>query len=533
MSRPWTSDLGDGTYRNPVLNADWSDPDVIRVGDDYYLTASSFGRSPGLPLLHSRDLVNWTAVGHALDRLEPADDFAAPRHDRGVWAPSLRHHGGRFWIFWGDPDHGIQQINADRVEGPWSAPHLLKAGKGLIDACPLWDEETGEAYLVHAWAKSRSGVKNRLTGHRMSPDGRGLLDDGATLVDADRIPGWFTLEGPKLYRRDGYFWILAPAGGVETGWQGAFRSRDFLGPYEERVVLAQGRTDVNGPHQGGWVHTSEGEDWFLHFQARGAYGRVVHLQPMRWDAEGWPVIGDGGEPVPRYTKPVTPAQPVAAPAVDDDFPGGRPGTQWQWTANPRPGWTTRHDGNGLRLTCVRTAYEHDLRQLPNILVQRLPAQEFTVDVDLALDSGEPGAKAGLAVVGDAFSWIGLAVAADGTPRLVHRFAEGVAAHERDAARSRASPAGRAGLRVEVTAGARCRFFADTGDGFRPSGQVFAATPWRWVGALLGLFATAPAGTGPAGTARFTAFRVTGPNPPQKCTRHDPSHPHHQTEKSRR
>lgn len=154
MNRPWTADLGDGTYRNPVLNADWSDPDVIRVGDDYYLTASSFGRVPGLPLLHSRDLVNWSLVGHALDRLEPAADFAVPRHDCGVWAPSMRHHAGRFWIFWGDPDHGIQQINAESVRGPWSTPHLVKAGKGLIDPCPLWDEETGEAYLVHAWAKS-------------------------------------------------------------------------------------------------------------------------------------------------------------------------------------------------------------------------------------------------------------------------------------------------------------------------------------------------------------------------------------------
>ncbi|MBT2428535.1 family 43 glycosylhydrolase [Streptomyces sp. ISL-112] len=510
--RPWTADLGDGTYRNPVLNADWSDPDVVRVGDDHYLTASSFGRAPGLPLLHSRDLVNWTLVGHALDRLEPAADFAAPRHDRGVWAPSLRHRGGRFWIFWGDPDHGIQQVNAPRVEGPWSAPHLLKAGQGLIDACPLWDEETGEAYLVHAWAKSRSGIKNRLTGHRMSPDGRELLDAGATLVDGDQLPGWFTLEGPKLYRHDGHFWIFAPAGGVETGWQGAFRSREFSGPYEERVVLAQGRTGVNGPHQGAWVRTAAGEDWFLHFQARGAYGRVVHLQPMRWDAEGWPVIGDAGEPVSVHTKPAAPEQAVTAPAVDDDFPGGRPGRQWQWTANPDPGWVGGAPGeDGLRLTCVRTAYAHDLRLLPSVLVQRLPAEEFTVEVDLALDSDEPGAKAGLAVLGDAFSWIGLEAGADGTPLLVHRFAESVALRERDAAEPRASPGGRARLRVEVTAGARCRFSADTGDGFRPSGPVFAATPWRWVGALLGLFATAPAGTGPAGTGpagtgRFTAFR---------------------------
>ena len=504
-----SADLGDGTYRNPVLHADWSDPDVVRDGEDYYLTASSFGRAPGLPLLHSRDLVNWTLIGHALEHLEPAAEFAVPRHDCGVWAPSLRHHAGRFWIFWGDPDHGIQQISAEDIRGPWTAPHLLKAGKGLIDACPLWDEETGEAYLVHAWAKSRSGIKNRLTGHRMSPDGRELLDEGKTLVDADRIPGWFTLEGPKLYRHDGHFWIFAPAGGVETGWQGAFRSRDFFGPYEERVVLAQGSTPVNGPHQGGWVRTARGEDWFLHFQAKGAYGRVVHLQPMSWDAEGWPVIGDAGEPVSVHSKPLAPAQPPEAPAFDDDFPGGRFGRQWQWTAAPRPGWTVEHADDGLRLSCVRTAYAHDLRALPNVLVQRLPAETFTVETGLALDSEEPGTKAGLAVLGDAFSWIGLEAGADGAPRLVHRYAETVAEHERDAEHPRPAPEGRVRLRVEVTAGARCRFFADTGDGegFRPSGQVFAATPWRWVGALLGLFATAPAGSGPAGTADFTAFRT--------------------------
>ncbi|WP_175408701.1 glycoside hydrolase 43 family protein [Streptomyces sp. TRM64462] len=510
MTPVWRADLGDGTYRNPVLNADWSDPDVVAVGEDFYLTASSFGRAPGLPLLHSRDLVNWSLVGHALDRLAPAADFAAPRHDRGVWAPSLRHADGRFWIFWGDPDHGVYQINAEDVRGPWSEPHLLKSGKGLIDPCPLWDDETGEAYLVHAWAKSRSGVKNRLTGHRMSRDGRTLLDDGKIVVDADRIPGWFTLEGPKLYRHDGWFWILAPAGSVETGWQGAFRARDFFGPYEERVVLAQGRTEVNGPHQGGWVRTAAGEDWFLHFQARGPYGRVVHLQPMAWGADGWPVMGDAGEPVLRHRKPAAPPQPVEAPATDDAFPGGRFGRQWSWTANPRAGWTVEHAGDGLRMACVRTGDAHDLRLLPHVLTQRLPAETFTAEVVLDLAGSEPGARAGLAVLGDAYAWLGLERGADGTVRVAHRFAEHVTEGERDAAHP--GPAvpegGSVRLRVEVSAGARCRFSYDTGDGWRPSGQVFAATPWRWVGALLGLFAAAPEGPGTAGTVTFTDFRIT-------------------------
>ncbi|MGW1394949.1 family 43 glycosylhydrolase [Streptomyces nigra] len=486
------------TYRNPVLDADWSDPDVVRVGDDFYLTASSFGRSPGLPLLHSRDLVHWTLVGHALERLEPEAEFRVPRHDCGVWAPSLRHHDDRFWIFWGDPDHGILQVNAPAIRGPWTRPHLVKAGKGLIDPCPLWDEETGEAYLVHAWARSRSGVKNRLTGHRMRPDGTELLDEGKVIVDGDLIPGWFTLEGPKLHRHDGWFWILAPAGGVETGWQGAFRSRGFFGPYEERIVLEQKDTDVNGPHQGGWVRTPSGEDWFLHFQ------------PMRWGDDGWPVLGDDGAPVAVHEMPDLPPQPPAAPATDDDFPGGRFGRQWSWTANPRDGWATQHSGDGLRLACVRSADARDLRRVPNVLTQRLPGTPRVVEVELRLDSEEPGARAGLTVLGDAYGWIGLQRDDDGRAHLVHRFAEPVAEHERDAEVPRPAPLGWARLRVEIGAGARCRFLADTGDGPVVSGPVFAATPWRWVGAQLGLFALAPAGQGHAGAATFTRFRILTP-----------------------
>jgi beta-xylosidase len=342
----------------------------------------------------------------------------------------------------------------------------------------------------------------------MHPDATSLLDEGKVIVDGDRIPGWFTLEGPKLYRHDGWFWILAPAGGVETGWQGAFRSRGFFGPYEERIVLEQKDTDVNGPHQGGWVRTAAGEDWFLHFQQRGPYGRVVHLQPMRWGKDGWPELGDEGAPVAVHRRPALPAQPPAAPATDDDFPGGRYGRQWQWTANPGDGWATQHSGDGLRLACVRSADAHDPRKLPNVLTQRLPGLPGTAEVELRLDATEPGARAGLVVLGDAFSWIGLERGADGTVRLVHRFGETVAERERDAGVPCAAPEGRARLRIEAGPGARCRFSYDVGDGFRPSGPVFAATPWRWVGALLGLFAVAPEGPGHAGSATFTRFRIT-------------------------
>ncbi|WP_067811641.1 glycoside hydrolase family 43 protein [Actinomadura kijaniata] len=507
---PWRADLGDGTYRNPVLHADWSDPDAIRVGDDYYLTASSFHRVPGLPVLHSRDLVNWTIVGHALPEPEPAGAYTAPRHGCGVWAPALRHHAGLFWIFYPDPDHGLYVVTAADPAGPWSRPRPLKAGRGLIDPCPLWDDD-GRAYLVHAWARSRAGFNNRLTLHRMSPDGDRLLDEGTVVVDGDAIPGCRTLEGPKLYRRDGWYWIFAPAGGVAHGWQSAFRARDPFGPYEHRIVLAQGDSDVNGPHQGAWVDTPGGEHWFLHFQDRGAHGRVVHLQPMRWRRDdGWPVLGADGTPVPSHRKPATGADgPPAAPATGDDFTGTAPGPQWSWQARPDPAWWELPAPGRLRLACRPDAAVDDLRRLPNVLAQRLPAPAFTATTGVTLAGGVPGARAGLTVLGDSYAWIGLEQTGGG-PVLVHRVASREDDRERDAAPPVPVPPGtEVRLMARVTEGARVAFLADTGDGWRLLGGTFTATPGRWVGASLGIFAAAPGDARPAGRADFGAFRVAG------------------------
>jgi beta-xylosidase len=261
----WRPDLGDGAYKNPVLNADYSDPDVICAGDDYWMTASSFNHVPGLPVLHSRDLVNWALVNHALPLLVPRGHFSSVHPGHGVWAPSLRHHAGKFWIYYPDPDFGLYAITASDPRGKWSAPVLVKGGKGLIDPCPLWDDD-GQVYLAHGWAKSRSGICNRLTLHRLAPDGLETMDEGRVIINADSLPGWNWLEGPKLYKRNGWYYIFAPAGGVESGWQAVFRSHLPDGPYEHRIVLEQGGSPINGPHQGAWIETPAGEHWFLHFQ---------------------------------------------------------------------------------------------------------------------------------------------------------------------------------------------------------------------------------------------------------------------------
>lgn len=505
-------------YRNPVLRADWSDPDVVRVGADFYLVASSFNRAPGLPILHSRDLVNWSILGHALPRLVPEEFFAVPRLGCGVWAPAIRHHDGRFWIFYPDPDHGVHVTTAVDPAGPWTPPHLLKAGRGLIDPCPLWDED-GSAYLVHAWAKSRAGVNNKLVCHRMSPDGTELLDEGTVIIDGDALPGYRTLEGPKFYRRDGWYYVFAPAGGVTEGWQSVFRSREVFGPYEDRIVLAQGDTPVNGPHQGAWVTTVDGEDWFLHFQDKGPFGRVVHLQPMRWTGGGWPEMGSpAGSPVRSHPAPAVslPTSP-AAPATGDDFAAAELGRQWSWSANPRTGWWSQEPGQGLRLECAATDADGDLRRLPNLLGQRLPADGFHAATRLRLsDVGTDGMRAGLAVVGRTYAWVGLVGTPDGV-RLVHRTAE-VGGAERDTAPPVPVPVDDAGttaavaLGVDVDTEGHCRFsVAVEGEDPRPFGEPFTATAGHWIGATLGLFATAPTGSESRAAAHISAFEVTRPS----------------------
>src|SRR5499426_3024307 len=299
----WSPNVDAATYRNPIVFADYSDPDVVRVGDDFYMTASSFTSFPGLPILHSRDLVNWRIISHALPSF-PDSAFDFPQHGNGVWAPSIRYHDNRYHIYWGDPDRGVYVVRARDPRGPWDAPVLVKQARGWIDPAPLWDSE-GNAYLVHAFANSRAGIKSVLHVAPLSPDGLHVIGEDRLVFDGRAHHP--TIEGPKFYKREGYYYIFAPAGGVPTGWQTVLRSRNVYGPYEDRIVLEQGKTDVNGPHQGAWIETASGEDWFVHFQDRGAYGRIVHLEPMMW-RNGWPVIGrddegDGrGNPVLSHKK---------------------------------------------------------------------------------------------------------------------------------------------------------------------------------------------------------------------------------------
>lgn len=511
-SEVWVSDEGNGMYRNPVLHADYSDPDVCTVGEDYFLTASSFNCTPGLPILHSKDLVNWKIVNYALKKVEPVEYYNEARHGKGVWAPSIRFHEGVYYIYWGDPDFGIFMVKTRDPYGEWDKPVLVKAGKGMIDPCPLWDDD-GRVYLAHAWAGSRAKFNSVLTVCELNKEGTAVISDPVLVFDGNDGVN-HTIEGAKFYKRNGFYYLFAPAGGVVSGWQLVMRSKDVYGPYEARIVMAQGKTDINGPHQGGWVDTPAGESWFLHFQDKGAYGRVLHLNPMKW-VNDWPVIGvdkdgDGcGDPVSRYRKPKTgKTYPIETPVESDEFDTRKLGLQWEWHANYQDvfGFTTN-------MGYVRI-YGHELSphfknfwEVPNLLMQKFPAEEFTATAKLKVSAKDDGQLSGLIIMGWDYSWIGAEKQGEKflLKQAVCKDAEqGNLEQVSTLAVLEPSRKFEAGLfpnyereiyiRVHVDKGAYCRFsYSLDGKKFTEAGTLFKARQGKWIGAKVGMFSVTPHG----------------------------------------
>jgi beta-xylosidase len=513
------------TYRNPILHADYSDPDVIRVGGTYYMVASTFHFSPGLPVLASRDLVHWTILGHVLPRLPfapeydlpgpvPTDDTGArmPRDQRtvgqryagGVWAPSIRHHDGRFYVYFATPYEGVFMATATKPEGPWTAPVAVIAGAGYEDPCPFWDDD-GQAYLVHG--KVGAGP---LVLHHMSPDGKTVLDAGKVIAeDAKTLP---VLEGPKLYKRNGWYYIFAPIGGVETGPEVVLRSRDIWGPYEQRVVLAPGKTAWKGPHQGGWVETPSGQGWFLHFNSAGAYGRIAHLQPVSWK-DDWPVMG---EPIPGAGPGETAGQPVAEhampdvgpstggrfrpvqPQTSDTFSGRALGPQWEWNHNPDDRrWSLTTRPGFLRLT---SAPAPNLVSARNTLTQVLQGEHATITARLDAGGLAEGQRAGLAMFGQGISWVGV-VREDGVSRVTFSSA-GVETV------GPPLPAKVLDLRVEVAdQAARYSYSLDGGRTFVALGTPAPLRFSWWKGVRPALFTYGDPNQARAGVADFDAVTV--------------------------
>ncbi len=512
ISKVWVADNGDGTFKNPVIHADYSDPDAIRVGNDYYMISSSFNHVPGLPILHSKDLVNWELTGHALKRLVPEKHFDTVRHGGGVWAPSIRYHNNEFYIYYPDPDFGIYLIKAKNINGPWTEPVMVEAGKGLIDPCPLWDDN-GKVYLVHAYAGSRAGIKSVIVIKELNKQGTKVISEPVLVYDGHKDDP--TIEGPKFYKRNGYYYIFAPAGGVSTGWQTVLRSKNVYGPYERKVVLEKGNTKINGPHQGAWVNTITGEDWFLHFQDKEEFGRVVHLQPMKW-VNDWPVIGedkdgDGkGWPVYVHQKPnVGKNYPRLSPADSDEFDKRTIGSQWQWQANPKEGWAYCTSWGMLRMFAVYNT-ENNLWNAPNILAQKLPAEEFYATVKLSFHPKLYDEKFGLILFGSSYVYISVNKRQDGN----YISAASCLRADLDSAEQKAEIKERKiegetiylSMRIDENQLAQFYYSTDGSNYYEFWGR-FGLTPGKWVGAKLGFFYTRNDITNDGGYVDIDWFRI--------------------------
>lgn len=416
-------------------------------------------------------------------------------------------------------------------KGPWTEPVLVKPGKGIIDTTPLWDDD-GRVYLVHAYAGSRAGLKSVIAICELNADATAAITQSRIVFDGHEKHE--TCEGPKFYKRNGYYYIFFPAGGVPTGWQVAARSKNVYGPYEDKIVLAQGKTKVNGPHQGAWVDTPTGEDWFLHFQDVGAYGRIIHLQPMKW-VNDWPVIGidkdgDGcGEPVMTYKKPnVGKTYPVGTPQESDEFDGSTLSPQWQWHANINEKWAYYAGDKGfVRLYSYPVVKEYkNLWDVANLLLQKTPAPNFTATMKLTFAPSPKykGERTGLVVMGRDYAGLILENTQEGLTlsQVECKKADAGKPEKVNASVTLQSPTiylrakfSTNGKKIKESEGGSdqvvaCEFsYSPDGKKYTPLGTAFKVREGKWIGAKVGMFCTRPAMViNDGGWADVDWFRIT-------------------------
>ena len=392
-------------YHNPIILSDYSDPDVIRHKNNYYMIASSFNHTPGVPVLKSKNLVNWKLIGYVFDEL-PFERFDHVIHGAGAWAPSIRFHNNKFYAVIPFPDEGIYVSSCTDIEkGDWSKPWCLIDAKGIEDPCPIWVKD--KCYLVVGFVKSRIGFNSVLGLYEVTPDLKKKLTDYKIIFDGHNTQP--TIEGPKFYFHNDYFYILAPAGSVKTGWQTALRSKNIYGPYEEKIIMCQNDSPINGPHQGALIDLPHDKWAFIHFQDLDAYGRVCHLQPARW-INDWPICGNikdealCGSPYTEceYLLDIKSNYKIVS---CDDFKGNKLSLMWQTPANKKSNFYSLEDG--LKLNCIKTYDEaiDSLNLTPNVFLTKILYKSFNVKAKAILDLKCNGDETGLCMMGNKYSYI--------------------------------------------------------------------------------------------------------------------------------
>jgi beta-xylosidase len=416
LSKVWVSDFGNGRYKNPVLYADYPDLDVCRVGDNYYMVSSSFGSEPGLPILQSKDLVNWKLEGYGLRKLSPKEKYIVPQHDRGIQTPSIRHQKGNYYIYYSDPDIGIFMIKTNNIQtGNWDEPVLVLEGKNLISPCPIWEND--KTYLMYEYKKGDVGVQNIVILATLNSEGTQVVDEGIVIFDGHGKHAG--MEGAKIIKKDGYFYIFASAGDPNTlSWILTLRSKNIEGPYEEQLSMFQAETNFSGLYKGALVDTPSGaESWYLNTQNILQYGTVVMLNPVIWK-NGWPQIGgvtQGGKPakpILNFKKPSIASAEFMTVSDTDNFDGNRIGAQWQWNASSSPYWYfLNRETQQLRLYSQPLANDSakNLWNSPNMLLQKLPAGDFTMTTKIRLISNQAneGERGGVVVFGQDYATLAI------------------------------------------------------------------------------------------------------------------------------
>ena len=493
----FSADGPNGTYTNPIVHFDTPDPDVIAVGNSFYMVTSSFTFLPGLPIYKSPDLVHWKLVNHALKTI-PGELYNVPQYSGGVWAPAIRFYRGLYYIYFGIPDDGIFCVTASDPEGEWSQPYLVKEGKGLIDPCPFFTPDGN--YIVHAFAKSRAGFNSVLNVFKLSDDGFSAIGETTTVFkDLENEP---TIEGPKVYTRNGYVYIWAPAGKVTVGWQTVLRGKSIYGPFEARRVLQQGSTNINGPHQGALV-TAKGSDWFLHFQQTFAHGRILHLEPVTWE-DDWPVVGCNGEPVMSWKKPFPDYNGGAFyPDGSDKFKGDL-NPFWQTPANITKKFYNLENGR-LRLDCTYNGPDAYIN--PHMLTQPIFAPDFRVSVVVHYDELLPTESAGVLFMGTDYHGLGVTMSINGVP-YISEFYDGYSVS--------VAPLSEKTVRIVVHGDTKgnYNFFALSekkdvllySSAKEPNELPLHLAGHHWTGAKVCLIADSKVKNGPFGHASFSDFR---------------------------
>jgi beta-xylosidase len=414
----WQSwgDQRDGTYRNPVLPSDYSDLDCIRVGADYYAISSTFQFSPGVVILHSRDLVNWTIAGHAvadLAQIGPELNWdRMNRYGKGVWAGAIRYHDGKFWIYFGTPEEGYFMTTAREITGPWEPLHAVLREGGWDDCCPFWDDD-GQGYFVGS--NFRDGYKIHLW--KLTPDSRDLVKESDRVIHQSKGS-----EANKLYKFNGIYYHLFSENAKEGRVVMMERATNIFGPYDQEKHLNHADRPAHEPNQGGLVQAENGNwYWFTHHGSGDWAGRCASLLPVTW-VDGWPIIGqvgaDGiGSMVWSGKKPVADTS-VVTPQTSDDFDETTLPPQWEWNYQPRAEkWSLTERPGWLRLHAFRPLEPDNLLKAGNTLTQR-SFRTTTNEVVVKLDLGgmADGQQAGLCHFAKSNSSLG--VQQDGATRML-------------------------------------------------------------------------------------------------------------------